>query len=334
MGLPLLTLILTSVRELARRAERAAPLSPVRRRDRDHRRRHSRHGGVDRRLPVAELVLRASHPHVHHLELARRAWRSSASWSSRVSSARWSISRRGGATTRCERRLKRGRWRRWRAPSYKIPSRCRSWPRSSSTSFQLEGVAIFGDAGDDWHVEAAAGRNPPAIRSRRRSRSRSPRDRSWRGPAASSGHVIGRCSARSRPSWRLALHGRRLQAEAAARNCAGEGERAPHRAARCRQSRPADTTCVDTCRGHEPAERRDRLGPRCQQGATADDRRRSRAAEHARRQPSRHEPAADGQRDDHGAAAIGIEEIVASAIVGLHVPPDESKSTSPKRCRG
>src|SRR5262245_19864324 len=30
-----------------------------------------------------------------------------------------------------------------------------------ATSFQLEGVAIFSDAGDHWHIEAAAGRQPP-----------------------------------------------------------------------------------------------------------------------------------------------------------------------------
>ncbi len=62
--------VLTQHPRLARRAERAAPLSPVRRGDRHHRRRDPRNGGLDRGLPVAELVLRAAHPHVHDLQLA------------------------------------------------------------------------------------------------------------------------------------------------------------------------------------------------------------------------------------------------------------------------
>ncbi len=70
VGLPLLTLVLTQIRDSARRPERLTRVPPVRRVDRHHRRRDPGNRRVDRCVPVAELVLRTTYPHVHDLQLA------------------------------------------------------------------------------------------------------------------------------------------------------------------------------------------------------------------------------------------------------------------------
>ncbi len=120
-----------------------------------------------------------------------------------------------------------------------------------------------------------------------------------------------------------------MQAEAANADRAGEGERAAHRAACRGQPRPADAARVDPGRGHEPAQRRDRLGPGGSKELlqTID--------EEAERLNTLVGNLLDMSRLQTGsvtitAQPIGIEEIVASAIVGLHVPPDRIEVDVPE----
>ena len=70
VGLPLLTLVLTQIRDSVGVQNASTRVPPVRRVDRHHRRRDPGNRRVDRWVPVAELVLRPANPHVHDLELA------------------------------------------------------------------------------------------------------------------------------------------------------------------------------------------------------------------------------------------------------------------------
>jgi two-component system sensor histidine kinase KdpD len=188
-------------------------------------------------------------------------------------------------------------------------------------SFQLEGVAIFSDAGDHWQVEAAAGRNPPS--------DPSSAEESF---AFADGSVLAWSGTELRARDRevlsgfatqlaLALQGRRLQAEAANATALAKANelrtallaavshdlRTP-----LASIRAAATSLLSDEIDWDPAVSKELL-------QTID--------EEAERLNTLVGNLLDMSRLQTGsvtiaAQPIGIEEIVASAIVGLHVPPD------------
>ena len=111
------------------------------------------------------------------------------------------------------------------------------------------------------------------------------------------GDDLGRRRPRGAPGVRRPGGDRGAAARAArrrrARRGAGRGERAADRAARGGVARPAHAAVVDQGVGEQPAAARRRLHARGDAGAARDHRRGRRPAQPPRRQPARHEPAAD-----------------------------------------
>ena len=205
-------------------------------------------GRVGRRLPVAELVLRPTHPHVHDLELARPAR---------------------------ARELPRGRGRHQRARRSRAPRRRDDAVRARAEARSLAAMAGHGAAGSGAAPEAGtgAGNELPARRGRRLRRGRrrlegggrrrpnppSDPDAAEESLAFADGSVLAWSGSELRAHDRevlsafatqlaLALQGRRLQAEAATATALAEGERTAHRAARRREPRPPDAARVDHAR--------------------------------------------------------------------------------------
>ena len=196
-------------------------------------------------------------------------------------------------------------------------------------SFQLEGIAIFSDAGDQWHTEAAAGRNPP--------RDPESAEESF---AFADGSILAWSGTELRARDRevlsgfatqlaLALQGRRLQAEAANATALAKANelrtallaavshdlRTP-----LASIRAAATSLLSDEIDWDPAVSKELL-------QTIDD--------EAERLNTLVGNLLDMSRLQTGsvtiaAQSIGIEEIVASAIVGLHVPPDRVEVDVPE----
>jgi two-component system sensor histidine kinase KdpD len=190
-----------------------------------------------------------------------------------------------------------------------------------ATSFQLEGVAIFSDAGDHWHIEAAAGRRPPTDP-----------ESAEESFAFADGSVLAwsgsELSTRDRETLSgfatqlaLALHGRRLQAEAANATALAKANelrtallaavshdlRTP-----LTSIRAAATSLLSDEIDWDPAVSKELL-------QTID--------EEAERLNALVGNLLDMSRLQTRsvtihAQSVGIEEVVASAIVGLHVPPE------------
>ena len=91
----------------------------------------------------------------------------------------------------------------------------------------------------------------------------------------------------------VAVERRRLRADVEAATVLAEGQRAAHRAARRGVARPAHAARVDQGVGDEPAAADVAWTPEHDPRVPRDDRRGDGPAQHAGRQPARHEPAPD-----------------------------------------
>jgi two-component system sensor histidine kinase KdpD len=190
-----------------------------------------------------------------------------------------------------------------------------------ATSFQLDGVAVFVPSGDGWQVEAAAGPNPP-----------SDPDAAEESLAFAEGSVLAWSGSELKDRDRevlnafatqlaLALHGRRLQAEAATATALAKANelrtallaavshdlRTP-----LASIRASATSLLSEEIDWDPAATKELL-------QTID--------EEAERLNTLVGNLLDMSRLQTGSVtiteqSIGIEEIVAGAIVGLHVPPE------------
>ncbi|HEX2384469.1 MAG TPA: DUF4118 domain-containing protein [Acidimicrobiales bacterium] len=198
-----------------------------------------------------------------------------------------------------------------------------------AASFQLDGVAVFVSEGDGWRVEAVAGPNPPPDP-----------DAAEESLAFAQGSVLAWSGSEMRPRDRevlsgfatqlaLALQGRRLEAEAAAATAMAKANelrtallaavshdlRTP-----LASIRASATSLLSDEIDWDPAATKELL-------QTID--------EEAERLNTLVGNLLDMSRLQTGSVtittqAIGIEEIVAGAIVGLHAPPDRIEVDVPE----